>query len=78
MIDSMLQGACSFWLTWRQVKRIGMLRTGRVQVTVYTSLGMCYRRHIGGPVRGITLRADPNWGGSQTARVPVFDYVAVK
>ena len=42
-------------------------------MTIYNSLGFPYRKHIGSPITGITLRADPCY-----RREPAFHYVAVR
>ena len=44
------------------------------QVTIYSSCGMKYRKHVGGPTSGVALRADPVFGED---RRPAFDNVAV-
>lgn len=43
------------------------------QVTIYNSMGFPYVKYAGGPVEGITLRADPSLRGK-----PVFNRIAVR
>ena len=45
------------------------------QVRLCDSVGISYRKHIGGPYEGKTLRANPRYGPAQQ---PVFDNVAVR
>lgn len=45
------------------------------QVTIFDSAGLPYRKHTGGPVRGVILRASPSFGESKEPR---YDDVAVR
>ena len=42
-------------------------------MTIYNSMGFPYVKYAGGPVEGITLRADPSLRGK-----PVFNRIAVR